>query len=280
MEEHTKNGEGSNTNAPKSAVPKKRVYKDRTKKGSAFSQQTRLIMMIIGGIFIFSAAFVIMTAANNLQDRLNSRTQTAQETRRQVGRQVYDKQAEILEAQRKQEEERRKYNERLQKELEAERQKALEVIQQEELKEGHEWYYDPVDGIVKQRPITDKSVRSQDITPMEDFDFVSTDVVPPRDQVINWLELRNEDIPWDDSRMYVTKGQFFFWLTDNFLRTVGNNEIATKWSASTYTLTVTVQYGDIQEVEKLSRDKIVNLFKHSRYFVEDPNAEITINYVQ
>lgn len=262
-------------------VPIKRGFKEKDKadREPLFSASTKIVLLIGAIIFLTVGIVVLTNISSNLENRLDSRAQTAQEVRKQVGRDVYEQQQRVLNQQRQAAEIESAQAEQYERELQEEQERVIEEIYRQQLEEGNEWFYNQETQMIEQRPITSFEQRTVDIEPDETFYDAETKVTAPRQNVLDWLELRNEDIPWEDERLYVTKGQFIFWITDNLLRLVGNtNEIYTRWDPDTYTLTVTTRYGNKEQVEELSRDKIINLFNNSRYKIENPNAEITVTY--
>lgn len=227
-------------------------------------------------------AALMNTLSSNLQGVIDLRPQDTREVNKYVSP---ENQRRVESAQREvEEQEKREADMQLQKEvIVAQNKIKAEQAMKEPLKEGHVWHYDVLNDEYIQVPIpteVPERVLEQDesVTKERAEQFFSDDnikVAKPREEVIIELGKDIEDI--DPESIYLTKGQFIFWLQDNLLYTVGSNSIQTFWDPDTRTVTVKTNFGDIDEVKELTEERIKIAYNSSSFNLTDPGA-LTIVY--
>ena len=229
-----------------------------------------------------TVGIVLNSVASNLQGVVNLMPMTDQELEKYVSpedqRRVENAEREIRE------QEERESALQLQKEIVIEQARIkAEQEMAEPLKEGYTWAYNALDDTYIQVPAdslgtqdgADKEVPEQDESYVEEqanqfFSDENIEITKPRDEVIIELAKNLSDI--DPNNIYLTKGQFIFWLQDNLLYTVGDNAIQTFWDPETRTATVRTNFGDAEEVKALTEGRIQIAYDNSSFNLTDPGA--------
>lgn len=165
------------------------------------------------------------------------------------------------------------------------REEILEQIGDEELEEGNVWYKDEDGKFYQSKPKTsDYAMNEEDYKVREEgveelFEEEEIKIIPPKDSVIDELSLSIEDI--DFNKVYLTKGQFIYWLQDTFIYTMDEHGylVQTFWDDDTKECIVKVKRGKLEEVKALSEDLIKKTYNASSYGIYNEN-EITVNYEQ
>lgn len=250
----------------------------RQDKQPKLSSQTKITIGVVVIVLGFIVSWFVYSIGQNLQSVFDNRPGTTMEVRNDVGKEVYDDQLAVAEQLRQQQEEERKRQLNQQAQQLADQQEIQSVQQEEELLEGNEWYWDINDGTLKQRPIvpnetkyTDESLEQQrESNYNEFFSNDNINIIPPREDVI--FELSKDLVNIKEDKIYLTKGQFIFWVQDNLLYLAGNNEIQTFWDSDTLELTVVTHYGNKEEVEELTRQRIEIAYRNSRFGTESPDG--------
>ena len=245
-------------------------------KGTKRWYQKPKLLVGLAVVFLIIAA-LMNTLSSNLQGVIDLRPQDTREVNKYVSP---ENQRRVESAQREiEEQEKREADMQLQKEVTVARNKAkAEQAMKEPLKEGHVWHYDVLNDEYIQVPIPTEvreRILEQDESVADERaeQFFSDDnikVAKPREEVIIELGKNIEDI--DPESIYLTKGQFIFWLQDNLLYTVGSNSIQTFWDPDTRTVTVKTNFGDIDEVKELTEERIKIAYNSSSFNLTDPGA--------
>lgn len=256
---------------------------------SDYAKRAIMVFLIVCGLF---GAWILYGIHQNLNNTIDKRPRSVEDIRQDVGKEVYNEQKRKQEAyiERKEEEKKKEAQDEFRG-----KQAQLEIVkleQEQPLQEGYTWSWDAVNQKMVQVPMNqidysgerardymepDPNEKSEWEELKEEYRTQKVKIMPPRQDVIEELVKAPHLINWD--KIYVTKGQFVFWVQDNLLFQVGNgNEVQTFWDPDTFTLTINVHYGDSTHVESLTREKIEQLYEHSGYAVND-SGKLVINYV-
>ena len=250
-------------------------------KGTKRWFQKPKLLVGLAVVFLLIAVFM-NTLSSNLQGVIDLRPQDSTDINEYVSP---ENQRRVESAKRElEEQEKREEDMQLQKEVIVARNKEqAEQAMEEPLKEGHMWHYDVLNDEYIQVPIESgdsEPIQEQDESVAEEraeqfFSDDNINIAKPREEVIIELGKDIEDI--DPDAIYLTKGQFIFWLQDNLLYTVGSNSIQTFWDPDTRTVTVKTNFGDIDEVKALTEERIKIAYNSSSFNITDPGA-ITVVY--
>lgn len=256
----------------------------------ALLSKESIAMLVIGVIGILAIlAYINYSVSQNLQEVIDNRPSAGMDVRKQVGKDIYDDIVEDVSKLDEESEQLAEQQEELEIKLEQERKRVQELTEQEPLKDGHVWRYDVLTGEMVQTPVDELSNNRYEDPDLNGEDYLSElesnikdewDNQPlkidhPRDEVI--LELAKPIDQIDPDKIFLTKGQFIFWLQDNLLYLVGDNAIQTFWDPETYEARIVTHYGDSENVEKLTRERIEIAYKGSSYGVYDAD-KLTIIY--
>lgn len=250
-------------------------------KGTKRWYQKPKLLVGLAVVFLIIAVFM-NTISSNLQGVIDLRPQDSTDINQYVSP---ENQRRVESAKRELEEQEKRETElQLKREIEIERERVkAEQAMEEPLKEGHMWHYDVLNDEYKQVPVPTEArerILEQDESVADEraeqfFSDDNINIAKPREEVIIELGKNIEDI--DPDAIYLTKGQFIFWLQDNLLYTVGSNSIQTFWDPDTRTVTVKTNFGDIDEVKALTEERIKIAYNSSSFNITDPGA-ITIVY--
>lgn len=249
----------------------------KTKKWYQKPKYLVSIALITGTVGI-----ILNSISSNLQGVVDLMPMTEQEIEKYVRpedqRRVENAEREIRE------QEERESALQLQKELLIEQARIkAEQDMTEPLKEGYTWVYDALEDTYTQVPVDsfnsqeepDQSMPEPDESYVDEqaqqfFSDDNSEISKPRDEVI--IELAKEIKDINPDNIYLTKGQFIFWLQDNLLYTVGDNAIQTFWDPDTRTVTVKTNFGDPEEVKALTEGRIQIAYDNSSFNTTDPGA--------
>lgn len=228
-------------------------------------------------------AFLLSTIGDNLQDAVDTWHTEGKIVQDEVGVAAYKKVLRDSQEIEEQQERDRILTNAAEADARNEKRVATQATS-EPLKEGHMWHYNVLTEEYTQVLVNPEGERVEktedDIVKSEEafeshFKDPSVTIAPPRDEVI--VELARSIDRIIPEYVFLTKGQFIYWLQDNLLFLVGSNTVQTFWDPETFTVTVKTHYGDKEEVKALTEQRIKIAYERSSYGVLDGD-KLVINY--